>query len=67
MKAIAIGVLLAVTLVSVAGCHWRHRRWRDHNDRNHYSQYNGDRHGGLSGDAGKAMLNGLGSRLNVQS
>ena len=33
MKTIAWGVLLAVTIVSLAGCHWRHRRWRNHYDR----------------------------------
>jgi hypothetical protein len=35
MKTIALGVLFAVTVVSLAGCHWRHRRWRDYHDR-HY-------------------------------
>jgi hypothetical protein len=38
MKTIALGVLLAVTLVSLAGCHWRHRRWRDYHDRSYNSQ-----------------------------
>jgi hypothetical protein len=33
MKTIALGVLFAVTIVSLAGCHWRHRRWRNHYDR----------------------------------
>ncbi len=37
MKFLAIGVLFAVTLVSISGCHWRHRRWRDHDHRHRYS------------------------------
>jgi hypothetical protein len=36
MKRIALGVLLAVTALSLAGCHWRYRRWRDH----HYRSFN---------------------------
>ena len=36
MKFLTLGVLLAVTLVSLAGCHWHHRRGRDH----HYRSFN---------------------------
>jgi hypothetical protein len=33
MKTITLGVLFAVALVSVSGCHWRHRRWRNYHER----------------------------------
>jgi hypothetical protein len=38
MKTIALGVLFAVGLVSVTGCHWRHRRWRNYHEHSYNSQ-----------------------------
>jgi hypothetical protein len=39
MKTLAIGMLFATALVSVVGCHWRHRRdYRDYSN----SYHNGD-------------------------
>ena len=42
MKTLAIGMLFAAALVSVAGCHWRHRR--DYRDYSYNSYHNGDRY-----------------------
>ena len=42
MKTLAIGMLFAAALLSVAGCHWRHRRdyrnysYNSYNDGDHY-------------------------------
>ena len=38
MKIMTLAVLFAVAVVSVSGCHWRHRRWRDHHDRSYNAQ-----------------------------
>jgi hypothetical protein len=42
MKTITLGVLFAVVLVSVSGCHWRHRRDRNYHHRSYNSQSNVD-------------------------
>jgi hypothetical protein len=42
MKTLAIGMLFAAALVSVAGCHWRHRNWRDNRNYSYDSYHNGD-------------------------
>lgn len=45
MKTLAIAMLFAAALVSLAGCHWRHRNWRDNRDYSYNSYSDGDRHG----------------------
>ena len=45
MKTLAIGMLFAAALLSAAGCHWRHRNWRDNRDYSYNSYYDGDRYG----------------------
>jgi hypothetical protein len=42
MKTIALGVLFALAFVSITGCHWRHRRWRNYHDRSFNAQPNVD-------------------------
>jgi hypothetical protein len=38
MKIMTLGVLFAVALMSVSGCHWRHRRWRNYHDHSYNAQ-----------------------------
>jgi hypothetical protein len=45
MKISAIVTLFAAALISAAGCHWRHRNWRDHRDYSDNS-YRSDDHVG---------------------
>jgi hypothetical protein len=35
-------MLFAAALVSVAGCHWRHRNWRDNRNYSYNSYHDGD-------------------------
>jgi len=46
MKTLAIVTLFAAALVAAAGCHWRHRNWRDNRDdrSNRYSSYHDGNH-----------------------
>jgi hypothetical protein len=42
MKTLVVGLLLAATLVSATGCHWRHRNWRNYRDYGYNSYQSGD-------------------------
>ena len=42
MKTLAMAMLFAAALVSLGGCHWRHRNWRNDRDNSYNSYHNGD-------------------------
>lgn len=42
MKVMTLVVLFAVAVVSVSGCHWRHRRWRNYHEHSYNSQPTAD-------------------------
>jgi hypothetical protein len=42
MKTLAIVTLFAAAMLAAAGCHWRHRNWRDYRDRSYNSYHDGN-------------------------